>query len=63
MKWNTLFEHKESIVTYEETMADAEEYQKLLEPPKKPKKAPNNNQIERICGFYHKPRHLKEFYH
>jgi hypothetical protein len=39
---NTLFEHKESIVTYEETMADAKEYQELLEPPKKPKKAPNN---------------------
>jgi hypothetical protein len=39
---NTLFEHKESTVTYEEAMAYAEEYQKLLEPPKKPKKAPNN---------------------
>jgi hypothetical protein len=39
---NTLFEHKESMITYEKTMADAKEYQKLLEPPKKPKKTPNN---------------------
>jgi hypothetical protein len=34
MKRDTLFEHKESIVTFEETMVDVEEYQKLLEPPK-----------------------------
>jgi hypothetical protein len=38
MKRDTLFEHKEFAVTYEETMANAEKYQKLLEPPRKPEK-------------------------
>jgi hypothetical protein len=44
-------------------MVDAKEYQNLLELPKKPKKALDNIQIKRMCGFYHKPRHLKERYH
>jgi hypothetical protein len=35
MKKDTLFEHKVAIVTCEESMADANEYQKLLEPPTK----------------------------
>jgi hypothetical protein len=63
MKQNNLFKHKESIVTYQETMADAKKYQKLLEPLKKPKRAPNNTRIERMCDFCHKPKHLKELYH
>ncbi len=63
MKQDTLFEHKESVITCEETMADGEEYWKLLEPLKKLKKTLDNIQIEKMCGFYHKPRHLKERYH
>jgi hypothetical protein len=63
MKWNTLFEFKESTVTYEETMVDVKEYQKLLEPPKKPEKAPYNIQNERMCSFHHKLRQMKEHCH
>jgi hypothetical protein len=63
MKWDTLFKHKESTVTYEETMADAKEYWKLLEPPKKLKKTPDNTQIKKMCNFYHKLGHLKEHCH
>ncbi len=37
MKRDTLFEHKEFAVNFEEIMVDAEEYRKLLEPLKKPK--------------------------
>lgn len=37
MKRDTLFEHKKFAVNFEEIMVDAEEYQKLLEPLKKPK--------------------------
>jgi hypothetical protein len=62
MKQNTLFEHKESTVTYE-TMVDVKEYQKLLKPPKNPQKAPYNIQNERMCGFYHKLKHMKEHCH
>jgi hypothetical protein len=32
----------------------------MLEPPKKLEKTPENKWIEKMCGFYHKPRHLKE---
>jgi hypothetical protein len=60
---NALFKHKKSTITYEETLADVEEYQKLLKPPKKPKKTPNNTQIEKMCDFNHKTGHLKEHYH
>jgi hypothetical protein len=35
MKGDTLLEHKETIVTCEENMGDANEYRKLLEPPTK----------------------------
>jgi hypothetical protein len=42
IKQNTLFKHKEFAVTYEETMADVKEYQKLLELPKKLEKALDN---------------------
>jgi hypothetical protein len=34
-KKDTLFEHKELAITYEESMGDANEYHKLLEPPTK----------------------------
>jgi hypothetical protein len=30
---------------------------------KKPEKTPNNIRIEKMCGFCHKPRHLKECCH
>jgi hypothetical protein len=32
MKRDTLFEHKEFVVTYEKIMVDVKEYKKLLEP-------------------------------
>jgi len=35
MKRDTLFEHMEVAVTCEESMGDANEYQKLLKPPTK----------------------------
>jgi hypothetical protein len=35
MKRDTFFEHKKIVVTREESMGDANEYQKLLEPPTK----------------------------
>jgi hypothetical protein len=35
MKRDTFFEHKKIVVTCEESMGDANEYQKLLEPPTK----------------------------
>jgi len=38
MKWDTLFKHKESVITYEEIMVDVEEYQKLLDSPTRLKK-------------------------
>jgi hypothetical protein len=38
MKQDTLFKHKEFVVTYEELMENAEEYWKLLNPLKKLKK-------------------------
>jgi hypothetical protein len=33
MKGDTLFEHKEVVVAYEESMGHANNYWKLLEPP------------------------------
>jgi hypothetical protein len=38
MKRDTLFEQKEATITCEESMSNANEYQKLLEPPSKQKK-------------------------
>jgi hypothetical protein len=38
MKKDTLFEHKEVVVTCEKNMVNANEYQKLLEPPTKHEK-------------------------
>jgi hypothetical protein len=63
MKQNTLFKHKESIIAYEGTMENVDEYRKLLEPSKKLEKTPNNIQIEKMCDFCHKPGHLKEHCH
>jgi hypothetical protein len=59
MKQETLFEHKKSTVTYEEIMVDVEKYQNLLEPPKKPKKTPDDARIKEMYNFYHKLGHLK----
>jgi hypothetical protein len=36
---DTLFEHKETTVICEENMGDANEYQKLMEPPTKQENA------------------------
>jgi hypothetical protein len=36
---------------------------KLLEPLNKTKRIPNNTWIEKMCDYYHKPRHLKEHCH
>jgi hypothetical protein len=33
--WPLSFEHKEEIIIFEKNMANANEYQKLLEPPSK----------------------------
>jgi hypothetical protein len=59
MKQDTLFEHKESTITCEETKTDTKEYQKLLEPLKKLEKTLDNTRIKNMCGFYNKPMHLK----
>jgi hypothetical protein len=39
MKRDTLFKHKEIAITCEESMGDANEYNNLLEPSTKQKKA------------------------
>jgi hypothetical protein len=63
MKRNTLFKHKKSMVTCEEMMVDAKEYQKLLKPSKKLEKTLDNIQIEKMCDFCHNPGHLKKHCH
>ncbi len=63
MKGDTLFEHKEAIITCEKNMGDAKEYQKLLEPPTKPKKAIDDRKTYVICGQCNKLGHSKEHYH
>jgi hypothetical protein len=35
MKRDTLFEHEEAVITCEESIGGANEYQELLEPPTK----------------------------
>jgi hypothetical protein len=42
MKCDTLFEHKEFAINFEETIVDADEYQKLSKPLKKTKKPLDN---------------------
>ncbi len=44
-------------------MADIEEYRKLLKPPTKLEKTPNDFQNERMYCFCHKLGHLKECCH
>jgi hypothetical protein len=51
MKQDTLFKHKEFVVTYEELMEDAEEYWNLLNPPKKLKKTSYNTPIKKSVIF------------
>ncbi len=63
IKKNTIFEHKESMVTCEEIMANVEEYQKLLKPPKKLEKTLDNIRIEKMYNFCHKLGHIIECYH
>ncbi len=63
MKRDTLFEHKEFVVTYEKIMVDVKEYKKLLEPWKKLEKTQDKIEIKKMCGFCHKSRHLKEQCH
>jgi hypothetical protein len=63
MKQNTIFKHKESMVTCEEIMANVKEYQKLLEPLKILEKAPDNTQIEKMYNFCHKLGHIIECCH
>ncbi len=58
MKQNTIFEHKESMVTCEEIMVNVE-YQTLLESSKKPEKKLDNIRIKKTCNFCHKLGHIK----
>jgi len=44
-------------------MANTKEYQKLLEPPNKPKKTTYNPRNEKMHGLCHKPKHLKKQCH
>jgi hypothetical protein len=44
-------------------MVDVEKYCKLLKSLRKLGKTPNNTWIKKMCGFGHKPRHLKEYRH
>jgi len=63
MKRDTLFKHKEVVVTREESMGDTIEYQKLLEPPTKQKQNSKGRKIDVICGQCNKLGHSKEQYH
>ncbi len=62
MKPNSLFEHKEAIVTCEENIGNPMEYQKLLEPPKLDR---NNDgkHIDLVCSQCKKHGHNKEHCH
>jgi hypothetical protein len=63
MKKDTLFEHKEVVITCEECMGDANEHQKLLEPPTKQEKVSEGRIIDVIYGQCYKSRHSKECCH
>jgi hypothetical protein len=45
-----LFLHKEVVVICEESMGDAKEYKKLLEPPPKPDKIVDSRKSELVCN-------------
>jgi len=63
MKKDTLFEHKKVATTCEESMADANEYQKMLEPLTKHEKVSKGKQIDAICAQCNKQAHSKERSH
>jgi hypothetical protein len=63
VKMDTLFEHKEAEITYEENMGDTNEYWKLLEPPAKREKANEGRKTSVIYNQCNKPRHSKEHCH
>jgi hypothetical protein len=62
MKPNSLFEHKEAIVTCEENMGDPMEYQKFLEPPK-PEKNNDGKRTNLVYSQCKKHGHNKEHCH
>ncbi len=59
MKQDTLFVHKEYVVTCEESIGDAIEYRKLLEPPPKLEKTRDSGKSELICSQCQKLGHTK----
>jgi hypothetical protein len=63
MKKDTLFKHKEVIVTCEENIKNANEYQKLFKPPIKQEKASKGKRIHVIYGQCNKSKHSKELCH
>ncbi len=56
MKNDTLFHHKEVIITCEESMGDVNDYPKLLEPRAKFEKSTKSKRANVICNHYHKPK-------
>ncbi len=57
---DTLFEHKEATITAcEKSMGDTNEYQKLLKPPTKHKKATKGSWTYVIYSQCNKLRHSK----
>lgn len=50
MKRDTLFFHKKVMVTCKESMGDANEYRKLLEPPPKLKKTKDSKKGDLVCS-------------
>jgi hypothetical protein len=48
MKWDILFLHKNVAITCKENMSDANEYEKILEPPSTLQKIANSKNNELI---------------
>lgn len=63
MKQDTLFFHKKVVVTCKESMGDANEYQKLLEPPPKLEKNGDSMKSELVCDQCQKSSHTKKLCH
>jgi len=63
MKKDTLFKHKEVIITCEEIIRNANEYHKLFKPPTKQKKTSKGKRIDVIYGQCNKSKHSKELCH
>jgi hypothetical protein len=59
----TLFEPKKSTIICEETMGDANEYWKLLEPLTKQEKNSEGRKTYVICCQCNKLGHFKEHFH